>query len=102
MLIRLTIVLICATFYSVNAQDRSAQLDSLFSQLHRDNKFSGNVLIAEKGKPIFQKSYGLGFREKGDSLNSESIFELASIGKQFTAMAIMIFSQLQLCMLFRM
>jgi CubicO group peptidase (beta-lactamase class C family) len=61
--------------------------------LHRENKFSGNVLIAENGKPIFQRSYGLAFREKHDSLNSESIFELASIGKQFTAMAIMILKQ---------
>lgn len=74
----------------LQAQDRTAKFDSLFSQLHKENKFSGNVLIAENGKPIFQKNYGMAFREKGQALNSESVFELASVSKQFTAMAIMI------------
>ncbi len=74
---------------TLNAQDRPARFDSIFTQLHRDNKFSGNVLIAENGKPIFQKSYGLAFREKNEALNCESIFEVCSIGKQFTAMLIM-------------
>lgn len=79
-------------FFSIStviAQDRPARFDSIFTQLHRDNKFSGNVLIAENGKPIFQKSYGLAFREKNEALNSTSIFEICSIGKQFTAMLIM-------------
>ncbi len=92
-MIRLALILAIASLSPLNAQDRAAQLDSLFSELHRSNKFSGNVLIAEGGKVIFQKSYGLAFREKGEPLNSESIFELASIGKQFTAMAVMILKQ---------
>src|SRR5690606_2069282 len=44
----------------------------------------------ENGKPIFQKSYGQAFREKNIDLNSETVFELASVSKQFTAMGIMI------------
>ncbi|UFK97967.1 serine hydrolase domain-containing protein [Kaistella faecalis] len=78
----------CGAFM-LTAQDRATQFDNIFTQLHRDNKFSGNVLIAENGKPIFQKSYGFAFREKNELLNSESIFEICSIGKQFTAMLIM-------------
>ena len=69
---------------------RPQQLDSLFSNLFDTKKFTGNVLIAENGKPVFQKSYGLAFREKNEMLNDSSIFELASLGKQFTAMGIMI------------
>ena len=72
------------------AQDRSTQFDSLFTSLYKENKFTGNVLIAENGVPIFQKSYGQAFREKNLDLNSESIFDLASVSKQFTAMAVMI------------
>jgi CubicO group peptidase (beta-lactamase class C family) len=75
--------------FTLSAQDRPTKFDSIFTQLHQDNKFSGNVLIAENGKPIFQKSYGLAFREKNEMLNSESVFEVCSIGKQFTAMLIM-------------
>ena len=87
----IVIVFFLAIYFSnIQAQDRTAKFDSLFTQLHKENKFSGNVLIAENGKPIFQKSYGMAFREKGQALNSESVFELASVSKQFTAMAIMI------------
>ncbi len=73
------------------AQDnRSDQFDSLFTSLHTKNSFNGNVLIAEEGKVIFEKSYGYANEETKQKLNSESIFELASVSKQFTAMAILL------------
>ncbi len=87
-----SILLACliTVVYTSCAQDRSSQLDSLFNKLYEENDFTGNVLIAENGKPIFQKSYGQAFREKNIDLNSETVFELASVSKQFTAMGIMI------------
>ena len=88
-----SVTLLCSIFLSAAiciAQDRSIQFDSLFSSLHKEEKFSGNVLIAENGKPVFQKSYGKAFREKNLDLNSETIFELGSVSKQFTAMGIML------------
>ena len=87
------IVLYSITLFLISllkAQDRSSQFDSLFNKLHKENKFTGNVLIAENGKPVFQKSYGKAFREKDMDLNSETVFELASVSKQFTAMGIML------------
>jgi len=51
-------------------------------------KFNGNVLIAEKGKVIFEKSFGLANEQTKRKLNIETIFELASVSKQFTAMGI--------------
>ncbi len=78
------------TNFVLYGQDRAAQFDSIFSRLFSEQKFTGNVLIAENGQPIFQKSYGKAFREKGLDLNKESVFELASVSKQFTAMGIMI------------
>ena len=74
----------------LKAQDRTDQFDSLFNKLYKENKFTGNVLIAENGRPVFQKSYGKAFREKDLDLDSGSLFELASVSKQFTAMAIML------------
>jgi hypothetical protein len=37
------------------AQDQAKTLDSLFTSLYAQKKFNGNVLVAEKGKPIFEK-----------------------------------------------
>ncbi|MBC7874661.1 MAG: serine hydrolase [Ferruginibacter sp.] len=69
---------------------KAEQLDSLFTQLHNDKKFYGNVLIAEKGNIVYQKSFGKASLEKNTALDAESMFELASVSKQFTAMGIML------------
>lgn len=72
------------------AQDRTLQLDSLFSGLYNKQQFFGNVLIADKGSIIYQKSFGKANRTSNADLNAESVFELASVSKQFTAMGIML------------
>lgn len=69
---------------------KSQQLDTLFTSLHQQQKFYGNVLVAEKGQVIYQQSFGKANEETGADLNNESIFELASVSKQFTAMGIML------------
>jgi len=47
--------------------------------------FSGVVLIAEKGKPVYHKAFGYGNMETNQKVDTTSIFELASVSKQFTA-----------------
>lgn len=72
------------------AQDQAKTLDSLFTSLYAQKKFNGNVLVAEKGKPIFEKSYGLADEKTGRKLDLQSTFELASLSKQFTAIGIVL------------
>jgi CubicO group peptidase (beta-lactamase class C family) len=57
-------------------------------------RFNGNVLVAEKGKMIFQRSYGYADFNTGRTLNDSSVFELASISKQFTATGILMLRDL--------
>jgi len=84
-------VVIGVLFASVGlAQDRALQLDSLFTQLHKEQKFYGNVLIAEKGTVLYQKSFGKANIATDADLTANSVFELASVSKQFTAMGIML------------
>lgn len=80
-----------ATIAQTNDADaRIKRLDSIYSALHAADAFNGNVLIAEKGKVIFEKSYGLANEKTGAKLNANTIFELASVSKQFTAMGIVL------------
>lgn len=65
------------------------QLDSLFETLNRQQAISGSVLIAEKGKPIYQKAFGYADADARRLNDINTVFELASVSKQFTAMAIM-------------
>ncbi|MBD2756349.1 serine hydrolase domain-containing protein [Spirosoma validum] len=65
-------------------------LDSLFASAP---EFSGVVLMADKGKPTYRKAFGYkNFETKAPNTTS-SIFELASLSKQFTAMIIMMLKQ---------
>jgi CubicO group peptidase (beta-lactamase class C family) len=66
------------------------QLDSLFSTVP---DFSGVVLIADKGTPIYHKAFGFRDVNTGAANDTTSIFELASVSKQFTSMAIMILKE---------
>jgi CubicO group peptidase (beta-lactamase class C family) len=72
------------------SSDIAARMDSLFHVLSTRKGFNGNVLIAQGGKIIYEKTFGYADLKARIPLNIESVFQLASISKQFTAMAIMI------------
>jgi len=74
--------------YEVVENDKTQRLDSVYSAHFERNEFNGNILVAEKGKIIFQKSFGIANEETNEKLNIETSFELASVSKQFTAMGI--------------
>jgi CubicO group peptidase (beta-lactamase class C family) len=74
-------------------QNRIQKIDSLLNSLYSAETFNGNVLIAEKGEIIYQHSFGNSNEMTKDKLNENSIFELASCSKPFTAMAIMILKE---------
>ena len=57
--------------------------------LHKKYGFNGNILVAKKGKIIYQGAKGWADYLHRDSLKINSEFELASITKTFTGVAIM-------------
>ncbi len=82
--------IIAVLLFKAGSSQKPVQLDSLFAPLYRAGLFNGNVLVATKGKVIFRRSYGLADELTRRELNPNSIFDLASLTKQFTAMAILI------------
>jgi CubicO group peptidase (beta-lactamase class C family) len=57
------------------------------------NQFNGNVLIAKSGSIIYEKSFGYRNYDTKELLDNNSVFELASISKQFTAMGILLLKE---------
>lgn len=51
--------------------------------------FNGNVLIVQKGKILYENSFGFAHMKAKDTLTSQSRFQLASLSKPFTAVAIL-------------
>lgn len=72
-----------------SAQNKVEQMDSLVSVRHADYELSGNVLIAEKGKIIYQKSIGLANTKTNTPISPSSAFQLASVSKIITSVAIL-------------
>jgi CubicO group peptidase (beta-lactamase class C family) len=66
------------------------RLDEYLSGQSTHYRFNGNVLVAQNGKIVFQRSYGYADFDTKRILNDSSVFELASVSKQFTATAILL------------
>ena len=76
-----------ALIYDPEKADKS--IDEFMMNLHRRSGFNGNVLVAKNGKIIYEKAIGWADHLHRDSLEINSVFELASVSKPFTSTAIM-------------
>ena len=65
-------------------QRLGATLDSLAAR----DEFSGVVLLARQGTPVFQRAYGFADRESKRPNDVETAFNVGSINKLFTGIAI--------------
>lgn len=82
-------------FSSCQAQsnDKGERIARYLEQAHARGQFNGVALVYEKGKVIYEGAFGIGNIDPVDSLTMNSVFRLGSVGKQFTAMAIMILQE---------
>jgi CubicO group peptidase (beta-lactamase class C family) len=70
-------------------KDNDKQIDAFMERLHKKSAFNGNVLVAKKGKIIYEGAFGWANHLIRDSLKLGSKFELASVSKTMTGTAIM-------------
>ncbi len=69
------------------------EIDSILRREHRLRDFNGSMLVAKNGKTIFQNQYGIARFSDNSPLTDSSAFQLASVSKQFTAVAIMLLAE---------
>ena len=87
---RKLIVLLLFPFF-VSAQSNYSQLLQQFMTGQHDYfRFNGNVMVIKNGKIIYQQALGYADYNTKRALDNNSVFELASVSKQFTAMGILI------------
>ena len=94
----LVIAGIAACVFTCSAPEKAkdpliASIDSVMNSAVDTARFNGNVLVARNGEVVYQKSFGPSNFYTGDRLNDSSVFELASVSKAFTAMAIMMLKE---------
>lgn len=69
---------------------QAARVDSLFNDFDRPNAPGASVLVIHNGKSVFAKGYGLADLVTKTPCTTNTNFRLASVSKQFTAMAVLI------------
>ncbi len=89
-MVRIKLVIALSILSNICLGQQAKQLDSIFTLLCAQNQFNGSVLIAEKGKVIFEKGYGYSNETTRQQNNPQTIFEIGSSSKQFTAAAIVL------------
>ena len=73
--------------------EKAEIIDSILQAKAKNNYFNGSVLVAYKGCCIYNESFGYSDMLRRKKLEKDDIFQLASVTKQFTAMAIMILKE---------
>src|SRR5688572_24186001 len=64
-------------------------LDSAIVAFARDKAFSGTILIADKGRTVYARSFGLADRAFGTPVSASTRFKVGSIAKLFTSVLIL-------------
>jgi CubicO group peptidase (beta-lactamase class C family) len=62
----------------------------LLTQQVKDHQPGAAVLVVAGGRVVYQKTVGLAYVEKKVPVTNQTAFDLASVSKQFTAMAVLI------------
>ena len=55
--------------------------------------FSGVVLVTREGRPVLREAVGLADTSSGRPITTDSIFQLCSVSKQFTAASVLLLAQ---------
>src|SRR5207247_3977238 len=67
-----------------------AAVDRVFAQWNRTDSPGCALGVARGGNVVYEKGYGMANLEDGVAISPSSIFHVASVSKQFTAMATML------------
>src|ERR1700749_4787438 len=73
----------------VNAQDTQQKLDKVFTAFNQNRGFTGNILVAENGNLVYEKSFGYADPATKRINTAETQFPIASTTKPFTSIAIL-------------
>jgi hypothetical protein len=80
-----------AVVTSLGAQaERAKDIDAVFTNWNKPDSPGAAVAVIEHGKTVYEKGYGSANLEYSIPIGPETIFHVASVSKQFTAMSIVL------------
>lgn len=77
-----------ATSGNLGDDEITKELSAILEKAASNDAFSGAVLVAKNGQEIFRKAYGLANKNANSPNNVETKFNIGSMNKMFTAVAV--------------
>ncbi len=79
---------ICFSQSTKVTTNKIEEINMLVEELAKDDKFSGAVLISKGQSIVYSKAIGMANKAQNSNINLDTKFNLASMNKMFTAIAI--------------
>jgi CubicO group peptidase (beta-lactamase class C family) len=70
--------------------DNSPQVDTLMARWSQDNTPGAAIIVIRDGRVLHEKGYGLAKLTTKERISAKTVFDIGSVSKPFTAMAVMI------------
>lgn len=79
--------------FQLTGQSKAEEIDKMMNYASANGYFNGSIAVLDKGKTVYCNSFGYANFHTKKKNDNNTIYELASVTKQFTAMAIMILKE---------
>jgi len=73
--------------------ERADAIGKLMTTLHERGQFNGAILVAEHGEVLYRRGFGKADIRTGTAFAPDTLSDIGSVTKQFTAMAIMMLAE---------
>lgn len=83
-----TLALLWMLAFTAAAGTPALSIDSILTRAQRDGQFNGVALVARNGKVLLEKAYGHADPAHTDPLSIQHRFNIGSIGKEISAVAL--------------
>ena len=88
-----TIILSVSTIVYSFSQEFEYKVDSVLQELFQPDEPGGVFLVAKDGKIMYRKAFGLSNIELSVPMKPENVFQIGSMTKQFTAVAVLMLAE---------
>lgn len=75
------------------AESVAARVDKVFAKWNSSDSPGCSLGVSQNGVPVYERGYGMANLETGAAITPASVFHVASVSKQFTAMSILLLAQ---------
>jgi CubicO group peptidase (beta-lactamase class C family) len=93
MLSRAFFLLVLPAALLVAQTDTARRVDDVWERLNKPDSPGASLAVVRNGEIVYQKGFGLAHLEYDVPIKADTIFHVASVSKQFTAMAIVLLEQ---------